>query len=1231
MEGMDIETALKGQLSSRAREVYEFLVNDYKWISANGLIAMKSGMEPISRLGISQEDTERLKLAGYATAYHHVVKRDGNGEVEKEWFVYPQSIKDAVMKGILKQGLSEPVRQKLDYGEKECKMRNKRADRFDHFDPAGSIWSVAEGCVVRPDDPFESQIDEIMDRIEDNSRDRLEVERGLEDMEMDLDGVRDALAASLLTEDDANEFYDTVEASYHEPISLEAALGILQGEFKDASYLGEGVVKHAQETEPVPFTPPGPLTKFVYPTYGPGMAPYDLARGVERAGGAVMDWATGLGQDAAKNVGPGFFAPTVQEQEKKQLKELEKSEYGAKGGDEDFGSDFEAGELNSDGLQPNDWTCAPAAISYALEQAGIEPPEFDELVEATGANPENGVDPETIKAVASDYTETYEIASVDELIDAVSIGDPVIIAVSDIDDAETYEAEESDDWTETETEEDEKENEKQAFLREVLGQGQSVLPENVTPRSPMEQTIAPIQPVNTSSGQDPNVAPYHGYDLAAGTMPAGAAGPNGHFVVILEYDEEEGVFEGFDPLNGEFEISQEDLIKQWVMNTTDGVETTWGLAISAGVGDDESEEEEPEEEEPEENENEELDEGEEKQARVREHYSVSHHGSTIGVGNTIKEAVRIADDDAVLSPHRTYGITAVREVLPQFKKRGSKQYKSVVERFEYQPGIGLKQAKSKESDSYVRKHSKRKLGAGILDKIDHSVIGYPRDSFSAGYVSPETPAVLVPTDSVARMSDNAVATIPEAAAYGLGQGAGLIRDVFSGGRGYASDEDERLDRWSKEFNEKMENDESTSAEDIIAGEAVSRLLGGARSYGMSRIYSSGVGQVHFDLDGGGHTLILESDPEHENIVELVDVQVTGEGPMEYWDELDKLIGNQYTDGNRLADEVFDALMNARETIKEREFDESDAGGYGEPQKFSIGDTVILEDGQTGTIESKPRRESSKPSYMVRDENGELHAVYESELKQAVRKNRLASRKFAVDKRKSKPVSKMDPYYDDFENQMFQVSRYYEEVTPESAEVGDFSDSGVVYQGDTMDSEDLLRELREFDSYDGGGRFSQTDGYIDPYTATNRREMLSVKIVGAPWNNRIESVLLEQAGFKKRAVKSGTRKHANMGIEIAMPMMDSLTESLGENSSLEEKAEQVADERQDIEEEIKEIKNQVDELIEEAESRGYSILPDEQIESELNVEYNEPQSPVNQGLVPEQTNEVSQPTLTQRNY
>jgi len=49
--------------------------------------------------------------------------------------------------------------------------------------------------------------------------------------------------------------------------------------------------------------------------------------------------------------------------------------------------------------------------------------------------------------------------------------------------------------------------------------------------------------------------------------------------------------------------------------------------------------------------------------------------------------------------------------------------------------------------------------------------------------------------------------------------------------------------------------------------------------------------------------------------------------------------------------------------------------------------------------------------------------------------------------------------------MYKVSKTYDVVTPESAEQGDFSESGFVYEEKSVDLTELLEEIKELGYYE----------------------------------------------------------------------------------------------------------------------------------------------------------------------
>ena len=72
-----------------------------------------------------------------------------------------------------------------------------------------------------------------------------------------------------------------------------------------------------------------------------------------------------------------------------------------------------------------------------------------------------------------------------------------------------------------------------------------------------------------------------------------------------------------------------------------------------------------------------------------------------------------------------------------------------------------------------------------------------------------------------------------------------------------------------------------------------------------------------------------------------------------------------------------------------------------------------------------------------------------------------------------------------------VSRCYSEATPESAEDGDFSDSGFVYEAEEMTVQDLAREIRNSGfRREGCTDWLQTSWEVTDYsTGTEREESL----------------------------------------------------------------------------------------------------------------------------------------------
>jgi hypothetical protein len=112
--------------------------------------------------------------------------------------------------------------------------------------------------------------------------------------------------------------------------------------------------------------------------------------------------------------------------------------------------------------------------------------------------------------------------------------------------------------------------------------------------------------------------------------------------------------------------------------------------------------------------------------------------------------------------------------------------------------------------------------------------------------------------------------------------------------------------------------------------------------------------------------------------------------------------------------------------------------------------------------------------------------------------------------------------------------------------------------------------------------------------------------------------------------------------------DSVFSSDQHVDSLEDRIKSHVSDREDLEDQVREIKDQVDELVDLAESRGLNVMSDDEISNEVGMPsspvaapptpnpgidqplpVNPGASPVRQGLVPEQVNETNAPVLTQR--
>lgn len=68
-----------------------------------------------------------------------------------------------------------------------------------------------------------------------------------------------------------------------------------------------------------------------------------------------------------------------------------------------------------------------------------------------------------------------------------------------------------------------------------------------------------------------------------------------------------------------------------------------------------------------------------------------------------------------------------------------------------------------------------------------------------------------------------------------------------------------------------------------------------------------------------------------------------------------------------------------------------------------------------------------------------------------------------------------------------ISRTYSETTPESAEDGDFSDTGFVYQDQEFTFRELVDELRECCHSSSGGAWFSTQFEVTDYSDGTERE------------------------------------------------------------------------------------------------------------------------------------------------
>jgi len=99
-----------------------------------------------------------------------------------------------------------------------------------------------------------------------------------------------------------------------------------------------------------------------------------------------------------------------------------------------------------------------------------------------------------------------------------------------------------------------------------------------------------------------------------------------------------------------------------------------------------------------------------------------------------------------------------------------------------------------------------------------------------------------------------------------------------------------------------------------------------------------------------------------------------------------------------------------------------------------------------------------------------------------------------------------------------ISRCYSEVTPESAEDGDFSDTGFIYEAQEFTFRELVRELRDFytlsDSRSSGVGTWACSGFgtSDYSTGTEREETLHFSRDNAPRLHKYWPKALRAAGL-----------------------------------------------------------------------------------------------------------------------
>lgn len=80
---------------------------------------------------------------------------------------------------------------------------------------------------------------------------------------------------------------------------------------------------------------------------------------------------------------------------------------------------------------------------------------------------------------------------------------------------------------------------------------------------------------------------------------------------------------------------------------------------------------------------------------------------------------------------------------------------------------------------------------------------------------------------------------------------------------------------------------------------------------------------------------------------------------------------------------------------------------------------------------------------------------------------------------------------------FEVSRTYAEITPESAEQGDFSETGFVFNKEIYTLREIISEIKREGFYREGSTSWFTTGFhtTDYATGTEREENLHIELKG----------------------------------------------------------------------------------------------------------------------------------------